>query len=75
MMHQLDWSVGINRPYAGTLVPTTFYGKDQRVLSVMIEVNRRLYLTDEPYDISKSADWSEISAGVRTLKERAFSVI
>ncbi len=68
--NQLDWSVGINEPYAGTIVPTTVYKKDDRVLSVMIEVNRRLYLTDEPNDISKSADWSEVRAGVRSLIRR-----
>jgi len=37
-------SVGIDQPYAGTIVPLKFLGKDRRVVSVMIEVNRRLYM-------------------------------
>ena len=40
-------SLGIDAPYAGTIVPMDFYGKDSRVMSIMLEVNRKLYL-DEP---------------------------
>lgn len=50
---EAGYSVAINKPYAGTMVPTRYYKKDDRVKSVMIEINRRLYLTDEPADISK----------------------
>ena len=40
-------SLGIDAPYVGTMVPMDFYGKDSRVMSIMLEVNRKLYL-DEP---------------------------
>ncbi|RYG17004.1 hypothetical protein EON82_24370, partial [bacterium] len=40
------WSVGMNWPYSGTLVPMWSYGKDPRVKSVMIEVRRRLYMDE-----------------------------
>ena len=33
-----------NRPFSGTIVPMEHYRKDQRVQSLMIEINRRLYL-------------------------------
>lgn len=46
-------SVLVNRPYSGTMVPMHYFGKDFRVKSVMIEVNRKLYLRDEPADIRK----------------------
>ena len=46
-------SVSIDRPYAGSIVPMHYFGKDYRVSSVMIELNRRLYLRDEPDDIGK----------------------
>ena len=39
------YRVGLDSPYAGTIVPMRFYGRDPRVRSVMIEVNRGLYLT------------------------------
>lgn len=41
------WTVRINEPYAGTLVPTRFYQQDERVISVMIEVNRSLYMDEQ----------------------------
>jgi len=39
-------SVELDRPYAGSMVPLEFLGTEPRVLSIMIEVNRRLYLRD-----------------------------
>lgn len=39
-----DREIAHNRPYAGALVPLEYYGKDPRVRSVMIEINKRLYL-------------------------------
>ena len=41
------YTVGLNRPYAGAIVPIQYYRKDGRVVSIMIEVNRRLYVTKE----------------------------
>jgi N-formylglutamate deformylase len=37
-------TVGINKPYSGTIVPSRFHGKSRHVESIMIEVNRKLYL-------------------------------
>ncbi|MEN8122582.1 MAG: N-formylglutamate amidohydrolase [Bacteroidota bacterium] len=39
-------SVGIDWPYSGTIVPLEYYGKDKRVKSIMIEINRKLYLEE-----------------------------
>lgn len=41
-----DRGVLVDRPYAGTMVPSKFYGTDARVASVMIEVNRGLYMDE-----------------------------
>ena len=38
--------VAINSPYSGTLVPMEHYRKNKNVQSIMIEVNRKLYLDD-----------------------------
>jgi N-formylglutamate deformylase len=40
------YSVAVDAPFAGALVPLSAYRKDRRVLSVMIEVNRRLYMDE-----------------------------
>jgi N-formylglutamate amidohydrolase len=39
-------SYGINRPYSGTFVPRPHYGKNSRVHSIMLEVNRSLYMDE-----------------------------
>jgi N-formylglutamate deformylase len=41
------YSFAVDAPFAGALVPLSAYRKDRRVLSVMIEVNRRLYMDEE----------------------------
>ena len=41
------WTVAVNRPFAGALVPAAYFRRDVRVRSVMIEVNRRLYLNEQ----------------------------
>ena len=38
------YSVKINIPYSGTIVPLKHYKKNKQVHSIMIEVNRRLYM-------------------------------
>ncbi len=51
-------SVEVDRPYGGAIVPMEFYRKDRRVASVMIEVNRRLYL-DPPDSPTKSDGFTQ----------------
>lgn len=40
------WSVAVDRPFAGALVPAAFHRKDPRVQSLMIEVRRDLYMDE-----------------------------
>lgn len=41
------YSVAINKPYSGTIIPNKYYNKnDTRISSIMIEVNKRIYLED-----------------------------
>ena len=42
----LGYSVAVNEPYAGTLVPSDYFQSDFNVQSVMIEVNRALYMDE-----------------------------
>jgi len=37
-------SVKINSPYSGTIIPLKHYRKDDRVMGIMIEINRKLYM-------------------------------
>jgi N-formylglutamate amidohydrolase len=38
--------VSVDRPFAGALVPMRFYQTDSRVLAIMVEVNRALYMDE-----------------------------
>jgi len=59
------FSVAVNRPYAGTLVPSRYYQKNKRVLGVMIEVNRRLYMDEETG--AKNSRFPEIASAIQSL--------
>lgn len=42
-----NYSVKVNFPYRGSFIPDKFYGKiDTGIVSIMIEINRRVYLND-----------------------------
>jgi N-formylglutamate deformylase len=38
--------VAINQPFAGAFVPSCFHRENRQLLSVMIEVNRSLYMDE-----------------------------
>jgi N-formylglutamate deformylase len=44
----LGYTVQVDRPFAGALVPRRHYRSDRRVHSVMVEINRGLYMTEVP---------------------------
>ena len=41
------YSIALNYPFSGTLVPMKHYHRDKRLLSSMIEVNRKLYMNEK----------------------------
>lgn len=43
----LGYNVGINNPFCGTIVPLKFYGKEKKVHSIMLEINRSLYMDEK----------------------------
>ena len=46
-----------NMPFEGTYVPLRFLGTDARVSSLMIEVNRKLYMNEETGERSGAFQW------------------
>ncbi len=52
------YSLGIDWPYSGSLVPLEYYQKNKNVESIMLEINRGLYL-NEPTN-EKSENYREI---------------
>lgn len=45
-LERAGFSVAVDRPFSGALVPLTFYRREARVRALMIEVNRSLYLDE-----------------------------
>ena len=43
-LQRLGYSTARNEPFSGTIVPLKHYREDQRVQSLMIEINRKLYV-------------------------------
>jgi N-formylglutamate deformylase len=60
------YSVGVNSPYSGTLVPSAYHRKNPNVWSVMIEVNRNLYMDE--------ITGNKLS-GFHSVKERIQSIL
>lgn len=55
----------VDRPYAGTMVPSRFYGHDSRVESIMIEINRELYMDESTGE--KRAGFGALQQSMRNL--------
>lgn len=45
LVTRAGYSFGLNRPFAGTIIPLSFYG-DARVTSFMLEINRATYMDE-----------------------------
>ena len=41
------YTVRINTPFSGTIIPLRFYNKNKNVMSIMIEINRFLYMDEK----------------------------
>ncbi len=60
-----EYSIGINKPYRGSLVPTNYWNKDKRVKSVMIEINKKLYLKED--NITKNEKFDDIKQKLENM--------
>jgi N-formylglutamate deformylase len=65
------YSVGIDWPYKGSIVPLEHYQKNKNVQTIMLEINRALYLKEPTHE--KSEGYSEIKRVVgnfiKTIKD------
>ena len=63
-----EYDIGINIPYSASLVPTNYWQKDTRVKSVMIEINKKLYL--EADNITKSENFNIIKNKLENILKK-----
>jgi N-formylglutamate amidohydrolase len=61
----LGFTVSIDQPFAGALVPLTSYRRNRQVLALMVEVNRRLYM-DEATG-ARRPEFANVSAALGTM--------
>ena len=61
------WSVEIDQPFSGAIVPLHYYRHDQRVASVMIEINRRIYIDEQTG--AKLATFNQVRQTLSTVIE------
>ncbi|MBE9565642.1 MAG: N-formylglutamate amidohydrolase [Proteobacteria bacterium] len=64
---EMGWRVERNRPYKGTMVPLSFLHKDARVHSIMVEVNRSLYMDEDTG--GRSAEFGEVRRKIQVALE------
>ena len=67
------FGVEVDRPFSGAIVPGIYYRKDRCVTSVMVEVNRALYL-DESIGLA-SADFKSIADLVQAAVTSACEIV
>lgn len=67
IFNSLGYSVVLNQPFEGTLVPTLFYQKDPRVVSIMIELNRSLYMDEASGN--KNDGFNKVKNTIETVLE------
>lgn len=60
-----------NEPFSGSYVPIDYFHKDERVNSIMIEVNRSLYMDE--VSGTKSVHYDQLRAVIKQLIELTFS--
>lgn len=58
------YNVLINRPYYGSIVPMQYYRRNGNVMSIMIEINRKLYL--RPGSTLKNKNFPDIKGTMTT---------
>lgn len=52
----LGYTLGVDWPYSGSIVPMKYYQKEKRVSSIMLEINRKLYLNEPTNEKSEGYD-------------------
>lgn len=65
--NERGFSLGVDRPYSGSIVPMNYYQQNKNVQSIMLEINRKLYLNEPSNEKSKS--YPEIKKVVQEFLE------
>ena len=64
-VRELGYRPKINTPFGGAITPMKYYRRDKRVVSVMFETNRKLYMNEK--DMTKSAAFGKTREACHSL--------
>ncbi|MEY4821080.1 MAG: hypothetical protein RLY72_732 [Planctomycetota bacterium] len=67
---KMGWSLGIDAPYAGGMVPMRHFGRDARVQSIMIELNRSRYMRLDGAQAVQTDGFDSCARFVRDIVQR-----
>ena len=67
LLTKLGYTVLINSPYSGTMIPLKYYQKNKNVKGLMIEVNRKLYMTNSNGMVSKTPTFETIHELINSI--------
>ena len=59
-LNSKGYNVFENDPFSGTMIPMKYFRRDKNVLGIMIEVNRKLYMSDSNEKVEKTSNFAEI---------------
>jgi N-formylglutamate deformylase len=62
---EAGYKTEINRPFGGAIVPMDYFGNDKRVVALMVEINRALYMDEETG--GKLATFDGFTAGIKRI--------
>ena len=64
-VRELGYRPKVNTPFDGAITPMKYYQQDKRVVSVMFETNRKLYMNEK--NMTKSADFEKTREACHSL--------
>jgi len=65
LFEQAGFRVAVNRPFSGALVPGRFYRTDRRVMAIMTEINRALYMNEASGE--RRPDFFTVASAIRSV--------
>jgi len=68
---EINLTTELNRPFPGCYVPAKFLHQDKRVKSIMIEINRELYMNEDTGE--KNSSFFEIKSNIHRLINQIIS--
>jgi N-formylglutamate amidohydrolase len=68
LFREKGYSIQINHPFSGSLVPDQYYQKNKQIYSMMIEINRSLYMDEKTGE--KTSGYQKIKSDLNRVLDK-----